>query len=473
MAVLNLLSTEQQNFSVVSGECVDWHTPGMTVTDNGFSSLIVFGGEQHTINLKQVYEFAGDGVKRLWLGTNNISYSTGFYGADVGFTIFAQCQHQAKAKIIIYEVDNDPYHNDSLDQSLDDSWYLQWADNYPYDGVLTSWPFDAEDVDLETFFNKLVDEENLNGKFIELDINAKSQTVDGLGLLFDGKWDVLRSDYLTLSNSSAIRKIGIFVEIEILDDELTNDEASVYFSFPCLAYRYEMLFNNVAIDIYSSLPEVFRTLDSRSEINDARLFRLIDVYTYLFDVMEQYVDNYAYYDISEGFRTYKTDYYSRLVNPDYAPLPFLYWLSQFISAKTLLAKPTSTPWYSLPGTWSEIVNAADSNTDSILTWSELEVYAPNFENVEDYLRWAIKYGFVSINSGTEESMTETIKQFLTDSKTVTVDKFPGSGPYTIKVSTILSETPDAVGGVGGTSEAVLKAINVSKPLGIYVEHEIV
>jgi hypothetical protein len=110
--------------------------------------------------------------------------------------------------------------------------------------------------------------------------------------------------------------------------------------------------------------------------------------------------------------------------------------------------------------------------DGLVSWRELETYAPGFTKLEEYLRFAISTGNVGYKAGTDDAIIETVKFFLENDKRASIQRTPSVlGVFSAKLYTYINDTPDATG-VGGTSELVSSAIEISKPVGVYIQHVI-
>lgn len=464
MSVRNYLQNEQKIFTVSDGVVDGWIIDNTDVHGHGLSSLAVKSTTRQTVKLNPQYVYASPHQKRVWIGTNNIPYESFLDGLQLCFTVFAQVNSGGKAKIVIYHTEDDPDHQLS---PTPNSWFQEWTSVFPHDDDLTGYPFPSSHVDLETHVESL----GITYSYREININPNTSVIDGYGLLSSNKWNVLRSEYITVPTNRSIRNLGVFIEIVFDDTSLDNNESVAFLSYPSLISRLGATQNEIAAASYLLLPEVFLTNDSRNELDDARLYRIMDVMSYGAFINSLLADAFRYVDTAEGYDVNDLSTYSILVSPVVAPLPILYWLSQFISTKRDFVQPTSTPWSALPETWQGYIDTLDENADTEVSWTEIETYSPSFTILESYLRWAITTGYVGINAGTIDAVTESVKKFLSGAKTVTIDKRPGNDPFTIKLYTLHTETPDSTG-IGGTSAAVTAAIQNSKSLGVYIEHEI-
>jgi hypothetical protein len=464
--VPDLLPSRLKKTIASNGVLADWDTPGTRPTDLGDSDLSLYTSGPRTVELHPDYSYGGSYNPRVWLGTNSIPYEARFDGREVGFTVFAQINAAATVDIFVYETSSDTYHdvNDALG-----SWFMKWTNNFPHDGALGSWLFTAPEKDLATF----IDNQNLVGVLTTINIPQSPYTIDGKGFLTDDKWTVLRTNWITLPEVTLSRNLGIFIQVTYNQPGISSALATTYLTYPALTTRHGFARNNIGHNaLYWTLPDVIVSNDSVNSDLNRPLSRIIDVLTHHSDLADEYIDNWAYMDVLSGASDGDDASKSKLVNPDVAPLPSLLWLSQFIGIKRNAVTPTSTAWSGVPATWTKIEDLVDANNNAVVTWSEIETYSPSFSKLIEYLKFAISNGYIGFKAGTEEAIVETVKFFLDNNKVAFIDKNPsGTNRFSVTLYTYLGDTPDATG-IGGTSEIVRAAIEISKPIGIEVNHVI-
>ena len=199
---------------------------------------------------------------------------------------------------------------------------------------------------------------------------------------------------------------------------------------------------------------------------------MVDVFTIFSYIADSYINAWSYVDTLGGYSENDNTQKSKLVNIEAAPLPSLLWLTQFISVKRDAVQPTSTAWSGVPSTWTNISGLVDADSNAEVTWTELETYSPSFSKLVSYLQFALSTGYAGLKAGTETAIVETVKFFLDNNKVAWIDKNPaGTNRFSVTLYTHIGDTPDATG-VGGTSEIVQAAIDISKPIGIEVKHVI-
>lgn len=464
--VPDLLSVDQKNMKAVNGRLNDWHTPDTHAHDFGDSYLTLYTQGPRTTLLYPSSAYPNTFQPRVWFGTNNISYSDSYDGKQIGFTCFAQINDAATVNIVIYETASDDLHD--LNAALG-SWYLKWTENFPYYSA-GSWIYDyPSEIDLSTFLAN----SNLSYTLTTLDIGVPLNGVSGTGLYSENQWRVLRSDWHQLQEVTLDRHLGIFVEIIYETAGLDALEAKSYITYPSLVTRYGYTNNYIGTKmVYTALPDVLFYNDSLNSAVERPLARLIDVMTFPSNLVDEYVDRWSYVDLLSGYSDDDDTQKSTLVNPDVAPLYSLIWLSQFINVKRNTVKPTSTAWSAIPDTWQDISDLIDIDLDLLVTWTEVENYAPSFTKLVDYLKFMITNGYAGFKAGSEEAIVETVKFFLEKNKVAWIDKNPiGTNRFSVTLYTYFGDTPDATS-VGGTSKIVSAAIAITKPIGIEVKHEI-
>ena len=465
--VPDLLPIRQKFFRASNDTLTGWDTPDTHSEDAGDSSLTLLSTGPRTVKLFPSYTYPNNYKPRIWCGTNDVSYESRYDGREIGFTVFAQISDAATVKIFVYETSSDDAH-DLNDEN--GSWYMEWTENFPHNGSNGSWAYTyPADMTMET----VIDELGLVGTMTEITIDKSPYTMDGAGFLTEDKWKVLRTNWHRLPEANLSRNIGIFIEVEYATAGLAASQALTFLTYPSITTRYGYVKNNLSHNlVYGSLPLVFTSNDSNDALIDRPLSRLTDVLLHMSDLASEFIANYTYYDILSGYSADNPQTKSKLVNPELAPLPNLIWLSQFVGARRDAVKPTSTAWSGLPSTWTRIENLVDSDEDNIVSWTELENYSPSFSKLTEYLQFAISNGYVGFRAGSEEAIVETVKFFLDNNKAAYIDKNPvGTNRFSVTLYTYIGDTPDATG-IGGTSEIVRAAIDISKPVGIEVVHEI-
>lgn len=102
------------------------------------------------------------------------------------------------------------------------------------------------------------------------------------------------------------------------------------------------------------------------------------------------------------------------------------------------------------------------------SWDEIERYALISTTVEDFWRWQIKNGYYARKAGTNEAFDQTLKFFLSGTKSYTLTD---NGIFTLHVETLTSETRDGV--TGSQSAYIIAALEPIKPIGFKLTHECV
>jgi hypothetical protein len=132
-------------------------------------------------------------------------------------------------------------------------------------------------------------------------------------------------------------------------------------------------------------------------------------------------------------------------------------------------------------------NAATLGTITALDseWIEVENYDRLRTDLQDILRWQVKFAYNGINGGTLEALENSVKRELTGDKFVNIRYRVQNNPWFIIVETKQTETPTGVtnemlldpqevsGEVGGLSSPTINAyIRGVKPIGYDIQHVI-
>lgn len=465
--VPDLLTSSSKNLKVNGTNLIGWDNPDTLIHDIGDSSLTLFTTGPRTIRLRPSYAYPNDYNPRVWMGTNSIPYSSDFDGYEINFTFFAQLNDAATVNVFIYNTASDEYHDPS---SATGSWYMNWTENFPHDGDFAGWAHLEDEIDLKTF----VDNHEIQGTFSSFIFKESPYTIDGKGFLTENKWHVIRTDWHTLPSITLSRNLGVFVEVIYDTPGISAENASTYITYPSLTTRYGYATNKPGVyATYRALPDVIRENDSINANLDRPLARLTDVLTHGSDVIDEFVENWAYVDIAGGYSEDDNTQRSMLTDPTVAPLSSLLWLSQFINSKKEMVNPTSTAWSGVPSTWTNVYELVDTDDEGTeVSWEEMQTYSPSFSKLVEYLRFTLSTGFTGFRAGSEQAIVETVQFFLEHNKVAWIDKNPsGTNRFSVTLYTYIGDTPDATS-VGGTSETVRAAIEISKPIGIEVKHVI-
>jgi hypothetical protein len=465
--VPDLLPLSSKNLRVNGDNLIGWDNPDTEPHDLGDSDLTLFTRGPRTVRLRPSYAYSSSYEPRVWMGTNSISYDSTLDGNQVGFTFFAQINDAATVNVFIYNTASDEYHNTT---GANESWYSNWTTDFPHNGDFGSWDHLPEEIDLKTF----VDNHEIQGTFSSFSFDKSPYEIDGKGFLTENKWKVVRTEWHRLPEVTLSRNIGVFIEVIYKTDGISPENASTYITYPSLTPRFGYRDNIPGVELtYRSLPDVITENDSLDATLNRPLARLVDVLTHGSDLVDKFAEKWSYIDIAGGYSDDDDTQKSLLTDPTVAPLNSLMWLSQFVSSKKELVRPTSTAWSGVPSTWTdieELVETDDLNT--IVSWEELHTYSPSFSKLIAYLRFTLTTGFVGFRAGTEQAIVETVKFFLEHNKVAWIDKNPtGTNRFSVTLYTYIGDTSDATE-VGGTSKIIRAAIEISKPIGIEVKHVI-
>lgn len=248
--------------------------------------------------------------------------------------------------------------------------------------------------------------------------------------------------------------------------------ADIYISFPIIWAGFDFVTNPMLFNIYSKLPEFIRAQDLNNTPYPFTLARFLEMCILHQGEMQQIITDIFYSDIVLGKNELDTATLSTLTEPSIAPRKHLFWMAQFTG--TQLINPTTgvTPWANLPATWTgiDLLDEEDSGADSA-SWDIIQDSDPEPAGLDEFLTWQVSTGYYGINAGSTEALKESVKRVLTNTKSIDIGKI---SPWTILVTTLISETPDSsLLNIGDSVSGVLELIEPSRPLGVIVTHELI
>jgi hypothetical protein len=115
---------------------------------------------------------------------------------------------------------------------------------------------------------------------------------------------------------------------------------------------------------------------------------------------------------------------------------------------------------------SEAATGSITQVDS--SWLDLELYDLATSSLVEFHRDQIKYAYGGFKGGSLDSLTQAVKQFLRDTKTVEITQHYGGDEWAILVETLTAETPNGLDDTA--AEVVTDLIDLSKPAGYVVTH---
>ena len=171
------------------------------------------------------------------------------------------------------------------------------------------------------------------------------------------EWSLIRSNPIYLNND------GSSVELTVTISYSFDDNAPLYFTLPAVIPHYHFVNNNFMFNVLQSIPDFFIDYDNSLKENgilpDYPMVRYLDIGTSVAnDVMNDYVDFYRG-DIEQGRDENNLDTLSQLIDADAVRPAFMNWLAA-ISGNKYSDTSQSTPWGSLPSTWSAFMKSIDA-----------------------------------------------------------------------------------------------------------------
>ena len=286
------------------------------------------------------------------------------------------------------------------------------------------------------------------------------------------EWTLLRLyDLPVVADDTYNYQIGFNVTV---DDIEGGPDATVNISHPVIYGTLDFINNPSIIQLMSTIPEFIRDQDANAEPLPYQLIRFLEMASIHTGEIAGLVNSFIYQDISEGYDGSNPATQSVLVDPIAANKEYLPWLAQF--SGTQIINPTTgfTPWANIPATWQgiDLIDSVDTTQDSV-EWSALQDYNTEPAGLEDFLRWQASNGFYGIRSGTQRAIIKSVERVLTGTQYVgyeVVEPFS----WTIKITTLKSETPDAaLMNIGDPVPEILELIEPTRPLGYKVIHELI
>jgi hypothetical protein len=296
-----------------------------------------------------------------------------------------------------------------------------------------------------------------------------------------GEWTLLRLyDLPVMSNDVYEYPIGFKISLVSIEGGPTPT-VTMNISHPVIYSTLDFINNPAILEIMSRFPEFIRDEDANAEPLPYQFIRFMEAATIHTDEIYDLLNRFIYEDISEGKDITNPQTLSILVDPSVALRKYLPWLAQF--SGTSIINPTTgfTPWENIPNTWQQIdlidgeaaVPPADPNSADAVEWSALQDYDTEPEGLEEFLRWQATNGYYGIRAGTREAIIASVERVLTGTKTVTYQVIEPFN-WTIKISTLKTETPDSgLLEVGDSVAEIVDLLEPTRPLGYTIIHELV
>jgi hypothetical protein len=306
-------------------------------------------------------------------------------------------------------------------------------------------PNDETPVVLELVLDNIFEAEDINEFFaftavcysatqnisIDVKLENTSEPISGNSrTLQSGLWGAVRSNSLTVSDDGDTYKVTLTITNHKTDD--------IRISTPNLVNDTVWNQNPVLLNLKRFMPDFYFEYDGRQTDPIYPMFRWVDVLTdSIADTMLLYSEWFEYdaREVQAGYS--KTDLFtkSRLTNHLAVHNENLDWLAQFSGKK--LRKQIYV------------------SGNPIISEGDLK----SFQQVQ--LSPAI-YGK---GAGTQSAIRTALGFVLTGTKSVIISQKAGGDPWTIKLTTLISESP--------SSAIILAAVEEARPMGYRIIHEAV
>lgn len=280
-------------------------------------------------------------------------------------------------------------------------------------------------------------------------------------------WTVIRGPKVPVPRSAFPTEVTLSITAS------SHGGAKFYIGHPSLVNTLHLADNLFLRQCMAYMPEILIETDRNQTLPDYPLLRILDIATlYANRGVNQY-DTFRYRDIASGYKESDPSTKSKLINPDVAETRFLSWLAQIVGVTITQVGGGSTPWGNLPTTWQQFLTAVDDagDNDDIAEWFEIEGFNVSASNFDASARAQIKTAQTGYKSGLTTSLEIVIETFMTGQKNYKIYTDPIGSPWTILIRTLASETPGGV--VGQPTEALVLALNKSKPMGFVIDHQCV
>lgn len=290
--------------------------------------------------------------------------------------------------------------------------------------------FEAEDISNIFAFTAVCYSAQQNIS-VNVKLENTSETIDGSSRsLQSGLWGAVRSNSLTVSDDTDTYKVTLTIS--------NHNSKEIRVSTPNLVNDTVWNQNPVLLNIRRYMPDFYFEYDAKQLDPIYPMFRWVDVLTdTIADTMLLYSEWFEYDAREVQAGRSKDDLFtkSRLTNHLAVHNENLDWLAQFSGAK--LRK-----------------QIYESNV-GVIPEGDLE----SFKQVQ--LSPAI-YG---VGAGTQSAIRTAVKFVLTGTKSVIISQRADNDPWSIKITTLTSESP--------SSDVILAVVEEARPMGYAIIHEAV
>lgn len=262
--------------------------------------------------------------------------------------------------------------------------------------------------------------------------------------LFSGLYNAVYSNTAYVPNDL----INHYANVDI---EITGHDATpIKMTNPNLIRELGFYENPFVGQFRHLIPDFYWAIDSEESFPSYPFYRLIDILTsFAGDARREFTRMYGYEQDELYSPEQRLDYYinSSLVSPSSVREEYLPWLAQF--------------------TGTDLKQNFQLQDGSF--------YLDNLATAGDYTEWQLRNSYYGRAAGSRQSMIDSAKRVLIktddgEQSTLGVSLTPkfGGNPWAIRIQTLANETLDAI--AGESSNLVLSAVELSRPLGFEITH---
>lgn len=284
---------------------------------------------------------------------------------------------------------------------------------------------------------------------------SASTTVSASATVTANEWALVNVETDPIALTTSLIEYGIYVTN-------TSSSAPAYIGHPKIISPWSVIYNFMARETWIRLPEYMSNADTERPELDRPLLRFIDVLMTIAGDIYKSWEAFRWLPPEDNDRQFKL---SELVSPSEVPAEredILRWLVQIVGSQVFDPSTGLTPWENLDYdlnpltddlTWAAfpppppapppaIPSPFDiSPPDNIVSWAEIQSYAPAITDIDSFLRWQITSAAFGFRAGTKESIIAAAKQALSGTQAVAFTSHYGADPWHIAL-TILSTEGD-------------------------------
>lgn len=294
-------------------------------------------------------------------------------------------------------------------------------------------------------FNALVKPQTTVTISASLQVNGETAVTPYSQTLFGGRYNAIRSNNVQIPDDDVVHSLSLLINIS------NHNNQNVFFTAPNIINDQKYYENIFVSQARKHMPDFYFDLDIIQENPVSPFHKFIDALSHVAGLSyDKYIEIFPFdsSEVSAASDLLLRETHSTLVEPLYADPEYLTWIAQFMGTK--------------------IKRNITKNDGSKLL--------PSFEVENNYSRWQVDTGYHGIAAGSREAVIEAVKKALifTDDNTdstysvALTPRFNGD-PFTIRVQTLINETPDVTVN-GDSSLTILSVAEDARPLGYKIIH---